>query len=1047
MTAAQITSLMQQDFPLLDCHCGHHCVSRTGLSTHLVACPIPRPDDWDLPPRHPIAHHDDNPPALAPPHFAPVAVDPPLSYSDLLSQFRQPVYKTHHTWRAPMATIVEDILHKAISEDEDTATLNIAGLHILPGLLALHVNKRKCDNLLSPISWLRSIIASPDYATEIIRFARTEAAKPRRPVNAPSAWVQPKVESLRVRTVKLMGDGRIRAASNNVTTIGGILEGKVFAEPLSGAALQQRIDLLHPANNHMDLLPPTSEDPDAEPLQITPDQLRQHLYRLSFDSAAGNTGWTNSLIYALCNDRATPGFQAGLTPPSPIISAFCALGNNMLRGTIKGAGRDLLVGARLTLIDKPDGGSRPIRIECACRRWFSAAACKVAMLVIGPHLRPLQLGGGLSHGAGIGARMGGLFLHREGSSVMSVDIENAFNSTRHRTIYDSLCLYFPPLIPFFRFKYEEPSPMRNNSGNIVAHTRTGVGQGDPWGSLFFELAIQPSLLRTQEALKTIEIEMNLHIPGRKGIVIAFEDDTSAMGDTRAIVRLAPLVKDIFAQDGFHVKVSKSTITGRDIETIASVDPPPDGFLLSREGTTMLGVPIGTREYRRSLAESKLRGMQPSTAALQVMGPRIATSLLLHSINLRPLFLMSSDSNPDDIVEYARAFDTHTVSTVATILHTATTDMLDYRCFLPPQLGGLGLIRHAEMSTEKAQIVQRLAFSEFISKYYPSEYINNTETNTLVNIQLGKYEGLVDKTELTQEIMESLTLLSSRSKLSVAKRAAETTSSAEIQEALQTESLSKAAWMLSCSSSGINFAKSTRGIQNERLFSAEQFRCALRSKLGAGPIEDAPHLDFTCQCTTIYRPREDPFHGCRCNINASYRQRRHNEIQRVLKAYIRKCLDLPDHAVRLEALAGTTAETVLVPSRRVTADISVTIGPETLWVDVSVVDPGSRNYIERYRSNEVPDAAAKAMETSKRNHYGAVTDPLPLPPASVIPFVLETSGRLGPSALGFIQRISGTHTFLRTQLLNEIQFICAIYTGSMLEATREWMRANPHKWLA
>ena len=177
------------------------------------------------------------------------------------------------------------------------------------------------------------------------------------------------------------------------------------------------------------------------------------------------------------------------------------------------------------LIDKPDGGSRPIRIECACRRWFSAAACKVAMLTIRPHLRPLQLGGGLSH--------------REGLSVISVDIENAFNSTRHRVIYDSLCLYYPSLLPFFRFKYGQPSPMHNNAGDIVAYTRTEVGQGDPWGSLFFELAIQPSLLRTQEALKAIEIEMDHHIPGRKGIVIAYEDDTTVMGDTRAIARLAP----------------------------------------------------------------------------------------------------------------------------------------------------------------------------------------------------------------------------------------------------------------------------------------------------------------------------------------------------------------------------------------------------------------------------------------------------------------------------------------------------------------------------
>ena len=99
------------------------------------------------------------------------------------------------------------------------------------------------------------------------------------------------------------------------------------------------------------------------------------------------------------------------------------------------------------------------------------------------------------------------------------------------------------------------------------------------------------------------------------------------------------------------------------------------------------------------------------------------------------------------------------------------------------------------------------------------------------------------------------------------------------------------------------------------------------------------------------------------------------------------------------------------------------------------------------TQEVPDAAAKAMETAKRNHYSAVKDPLQLPPASIIPFVLETSGRLGPSALGFIQRISGAHTYLRSQFFKEINFICAIYSRRMLEATREWMRANPHKWRA
>ena len=78
-----------------------------------------------------------------------------------------------------MATIVEALLSKTISELEEIATLHITALHLFPGLLSLHINKKKGDNLLSPINWLRSVITSPDYAVEIIRFASTEAAKQR----------------------------------------------------------------------------------------------------------------------------------------------------------------------------------------------------------------------------------------------------------------------------------------------------------------------------------------------------------------------------------------------------------------------------------------------------------------------------------------------------------------------------------------------------------------------------------------------------------------------------------------------------------------------------------------------------------------------------------------------------------------------------------------------------------------------------------------------------------------------------------------------------
>ena len=71
-----------------------------------------------------------------------------------------------------------------------------------------------------------------------------------------------------------------------------------------------------------------------------------------------------------------------------------------------------------------------------------------------------------------------------------------------------------------------------------------------------------------------------------------------------------------------------------------------------------------------MAERKLRENEAKYCCPPGHGPQN------YSINLHPLFLMLSDSNPDDIVEYARVFDAHTVSTVAALLHTDVTDMLE-----------------------------------------------------------------------------------------------------------------------------------------------------------------------------------------------------------------------------------------------------------------------------------------------------------------------------------------------------------------------------------
>ena len=90
------------------------------------------------------------------------------------------------------------------------------------------------------------------------------------------------------------------------------------------------------------------------------------------------------------------------TPPLPIHTAFF---NKILRGDVLGGGHDLLITARLIMLPKGPQSFRPLRIECALMRLFSAAACDIARPLMATSLRPLQLGGGLRGGVEFGARL------------------------------------------------------------------------------------------------------------------------------------------------------------------------------------------------------------------------------------------------------------------------------------------------------------------------------------------------------------------------------------------------------------------------------------------------------------------------------------------------------------------------------------------------------------------------------------------------------------------------------------------------------------------
>ena len=1063
-TGLDLTNCDPDGIIWLQCGCGTHCKGLIGYNGHRRGClrRLNPPEGWVEDPRvaallaargQPVqagignGNGNGNGNAIANANGN-VVVDAGeldgivlAELPDVVAILREGCFSFHKAWIPHVRQITLDLMTKAVSPDEDTATRNIAAMQLLAGVIARHYNQRGRGRLLSPIDFLRSIIASPDFARAILVFAVAEVAIMRRG-GGPREYVEPTPDSLRARVESLMVQKRISLAASTLGRLHDKISGKVFGPPTSGEALQNKINDLHPAADHRDILPDMDEDPICECLQVTPDQIRDKIYRLDRGSAAGCTGWTYAALHTLGNDRGETGFVAGISPPNEWCVALTNWCNKSLRGEIMGIGRELMVTARIALIDKKGGGVRPIRIECSICRIFGAVAVAIVRASVGPQLQPLQHGGGLKHGADIGARQLDM-AYFEGDAIVSIDLQNAFNLTRHNVIYEGLVQYFPGALKWFRWKYGgDPCPIRNNEGRVVAHTRTGVGQGDPWGSMLFEIAIQPTLLKAQQELVLVEAQHNRDYPQdkvvRKGKICAFEDDTSATGETQIMFTFAPKLAEVFQDAGFVVQVHKSYITGNDVDIAADA---PAEFCIDRNGLVALGVAIGNDDYVGTHNSEKLREMAPlpMIVALRLLDIRTAISIIIHCIAARPGYILKTTRDLPAVTQYAQEFDNSMTQSIADLLGVPHTATFQTRCFLPRECGGLGIERQAGMRSESGQLQSRTAFLAHLHRYYPTEHIRlNQLHNYWSDIKVGGIEGVSQEiTEIDDMQYDALDIKSCRSILALGKRKGDAHLEARLRDSmmlLELGSRQQLAYHLSTSASGMSFLESNWGAGNARLFSQEEFKAVVRQKLGTGPSNEPENTEKKCPCCRNpggnYRAGDKPFHAASCDGNKGLRTILHNKVRDALASLIRKCLRLPANAVQLEKEVGVKAN-----GTAVIADIVVQNGAEKWIVDVLSKDPGSDSAVAR-NSDTIRDQTAKEGEGRKRAHYRQVTQPAPLDPMFVFPFVLESTGRLGPAAMGFVQRVCGLHTQLKSQFYTQISVLCAVFMGRQLVATRD-----------
>ena len=136
---------------------------------------------------------------------------------------------------------------------------------------------------------------------------------------------------------------------------------------------------------------------------------------------------------------------------------YCRRASNLLSclGEVTGTGRELLVTGRFTMISKgSSNGLRPICIGCCAYRAIGAISVIAARARL-PSMQPLHFGGGIRNGAEIVARVDTL-AYDQGKTILSIDINNAFNTTRHSIIHDGLLQADPSLLHYCRWTYGNP---------------------------------------------------------------------------------------------------------------------------------------------------------------------------------------------------------------------------------------------------------------------------------------------------------------------------------------------------------------------------------------------------------------------------------------------------------------------------------------------------------------------------------------------------------------------------------------------------------------
>jgi hypothetical protein len=171
----------------------------------------------------------------------------------------------------------------------------------------------------------------------------------------------------------------------------------------------------------------------------------------------------------------------------------------------------------------------------------------------------------------------------------------------------------------------------------------------------------------------------------------------------------------------------------------------------------------------------------------------------------------------------------------------------------------------------------------------------------------------------------------------------------------------------------------------------QYRFAARLNLGLQPVEGAATLPATCPiCAKPNSIRDDALHFLSClKLDKEQMRARHDDVARVLH--------------RCALLMGIRAQ--LEPKHlqkgRLKPDLLLSLPGRLIITDVAVCHPLAAGAVKSRKGLGVL-ATAKSTEASKRKKYTELASQRRF---EQLPFVLETTGGMGPSAVRLVKAMA------------------------------------------